>query len=495
MGLDPRTPVIIGVGQLSQRVDRGDAPQEPIDLMARALLRAADDAGGPAALAAADIIAVPRPLSWRYRDPGALVGTLVGAAPTRTEASVIGGNYGLTLVNRAAMSIQRGDADVVLVTGGDSWRTRSAARRDGIELDWTRRDDDLSPTVELGQDDPPMSHPEERARGIVHPVEVYPMYELTLRATAGRSPDDHRDRIASLWSRFSQVAADNPHAWIRQEYTADEIRTATPDNRMIGYPYTKRMNSNNAVEQAAGVILCSAARAESLGVPRDRWVFPLAGADAHDHWCLSERADLHRSPALRLAGRDALSLAGIGIDDVTHVDLYSCFPSAVQIGAAELGLSIDRPLTVTGGMSFAGGPWNSYTLHGLSSMVEHLRRESGAVGLCTGNGGFTTKHSITLLSTEPSAEGYRHASPQDEVDALPRRPFDGNGRGAITIEAYTVMHDRDGRPERAPVAGLLADGRRSWGTISDPSVMAAMTVEEFIGRAAHLDGDGRIEMT
>jgi acetyl-CoA C-acetyltransferase len=494
MGIDPRTPVIIGVAQINQRVDRGEEVVEPVDLMARALRLAADDAGVPAVLAAASVVAVPRPLSWRYRDPGALVAERIGATAARTEATVIGGNYGLMLVNRASASIQRGEADVVMVTGAEAWRTRTAARRDGIELPWTGQDDDVAPAVDLGHDDPPMSHPDERARGIVHPIEVYPMYETALRGAAGRGPDDHRDRIAALWSRFSDVAADNPHAWIRQRYTPDEIRTPTAENRMIGFPYTKRMNSNNAVEQGAGVIICSVARAEALGVDRDRWVFPLSGADAHDHWCLSERADLHRSPALRLAGRDALLLAAIGIDDVAHVDLYSCFPSAVQIGASELGLSIERDLTVTGGMSFAGGPWNSYTLHGLATMVERLRGDAGTIGLCTGNGGFTTKHSIALLRSSPPDAGYRHASPQDEVDAEPRRAFGGNGSGRVTIEAYTVMHDREGRPARAPVAAQLADGRRSWGTVDDPSIMQEMTSDEFVGRAAHLDEDGHVQL-
>ena len=102
---------------------------------------------------------------------------------------------------------------------------------------------------------------------------------------------------------------------------------------MISYPYTKLMNSNNNVEQGAGLILCSVEAARSLGVPTDRWVFPLAGTDAHDHWFVSNRADLHSSPAIRLAGARALELAGVGVDDLAHVDLYSCFPSAVQIAA------------------------------------------------------------------------------------------------------------------------------------------------------------------
>ncbi len=178
-----------------------------------------------------------------------------------------------------------------------------------------------------------MTAPGEQARGLLMPVQVYPLFEQAHRVRLGRDLDEHLVAMSELWAGFSEVAATNPHAWIQQAYTAEEIRTPTPDNRMIGFPYTKRMNSNNAVEQGAGVILCSAERAESLGVPRDRWVFPHSGTDAHDHYYVTERDDLGSSPAIRLAGRAAFELAGVGVDDLAHVDLYSCFPSAVEIAA------------------------------------------------------------------------------------------------------------------------------------------------------------------
>src|SRR5690606_39155070 len=249
--------------------------------------------------------------------------------------------------------------------------------------------------------------------------------------------------------RFSEVAAGNPHAWIQRAYTAEEIRTPTADNRMIGFPYTKLMNSNNAVEQGAGVILCSAERAEALGVPRDRWVFPHSGTDAHDHSFVSNRESLGRSPAMRLAGGRALELAGDGVDDLAHIDLYSCFPSAVEIAAHELGLALDRQLPVTGGLSFAGGPWNNYVMHSIATMADVLREDPGSVGLVSANGGFITKHAFGVYSTEPPADGFRHADVQDEVDALPARALCEEPDGDGTVEAWTVMHDRDGAPERA----------------------------------------------
>ena len=42
----------------------------------------------------------------------------------------------------------------------------------------------------------------------------------------------------------------------------------------------------------------------------------------------------------------------------------------------------ERDLTVTGGMTFAGGPWNNYVTHGVATMVGVLREDPGDLGLC-----------------------------------------------------------------------------------------------------------------
>jgi acetyl-CoA C-acetyltransferase len=491
--LDPRLPVLIGVGQLNQRVDQGDPPIEPVDLMAEALRRAAADAGASEALIDADSIRVSCELSWRYRDPGALVAERLGAQPRDTAYTVMGGNYVQSMANLTARDIQEGRADLVLLTGGESWRTRTRARRGGADLAWTTQPDTVEPARTIGTDES-LGHPAEFARGVVMPVHVYPMIDIALRARDGLTPDEHRQRISTLWSRFSEVAEQNPNAWIRKRFTPDEIAEPTPANRMIGFPYTKLMNSNNMVEQGAGLIMCSVERAEALGVPRDRWIFLQSGSDAHDHWFVSNRADLSSSPAIRFAGRAALEGAGIGIDDVAHVDLYSCFPSAVQIGARELGLGLDRQLTVTGGMSFAGGPWNNYVMHSIATMAGILREDAGAYGLCTANGGYVTKHAFGVYSSEPPSSGhFRHAEPQAQVDRLPSRDLAEDHTGAVTVETYTVMHDRENEPERGLVACLTPDGERTWGFTTEPTTMKAMVAEEFVGRTANLGPDGVLD--
>ncbi|MEO7428525.1 MAG: acetyl-CoA acetyltransferase [Acidimicrobiales bacterium] len=492
--VDPRTPVLIGAGQLSRRVDQGEEPLEPVDLITEALRRAADDASlAPSALAGADAVHIVSLLSWRYRDPGLLVAQRLGATPRDTSLSGLGGNSPQSLVNQACLAIQAGDADLVLLGGAEAWRTRSSNRKSGAEAAWTRQGDDV-PLARASTADVPMSAPGEQARGVFMPVQLYPLFEQAHRIELGRGLDEHLVVMSELWARFSDVAADNPHAWIQRSYTAEEIRTPSPGNRMIGFPYTKLMNSNNAVEQGAGVILCSAERADALGVPRDRWVFPQSGSDAHDHYFVSNRDRMGRSPAMRLAGAAALELAGVGIDDIAHVDLYSCFPSAVEIAATELGLGLDRQLTVTGGLSFAGGPWNNYVMHSIATMAGVLRDDPGSTGLITANGGYITKHAFGIYSTEPPAAPFRHAEPQAEIDALPSRQLCEEPDGEADLEAWTVMHDRDGAAETGIVVGLLNDGRRAWGVTTEPGPVKAMVTEDIAGRRVTLRPDGSFDL-
>ena len=306
-------------------------------------------------------------------------------------------------------------------------------------------------------------------------------------------------RVSELWERYSRVAAANPYAWSPEARTAEEIRTVSADNRMIGFPYPKLMNANIQTDQAAALIMCSVEAARAAGVPEDKWVFIHSGADSHDHWFVSERDDLATSPAIRANGRAVFDLAGIGADDLAHIDLYSCFPSAVQVAAAELGIALDDPYrvpTVTGGLGFAGGPGNNYVTHSIAAMVDRLRADPGAFGLCTAIGWYITKNAAAIYSTAPPSAGtFRYADTQPAVDATPRREHVADHDGPATIETYTVMHERDGSPSLGIVACLTPDGRRTWANTNEPGLMKAMTVEEFCGRPCTLRAGGDIDVS
>jgi acetyl-CoA C-acetyltransferase len=490
--LDPRTPVLIGAGQFLHRAEGLDDALDPATLMVAAIERAAEDAG-LRSVPLVDSIRVVGLLSWRYGNPAHVVAGMLAQSPRELAYTTMGGNSPQSLLNATALEIRRGDLDIALLTGGESFRTRMKARAAGVELTWPKAPDDAAPRI-IGED-LSMSHPAEQARGILMPVQVYPMFETAIRAAAGRTPDEHLVHVSELWSRFSEVAEHNPNAWLRTALTPEEIRTPGPRNRMVGLPYTKSMNSNNDVDMAAALLMCSVERARALGVPEDLWVFPHSGTDCHEHQYVSNRWSFHETPAIELGGRLALELAGIGIDDVEIVDLYSCFPSAVQLGAQSLGLSLDRQLTRTGGLSFAGGPWNNYVMHAIATVMADLRARPDSNGLVWANGGYTTKHAFGVYSTTPPTEPFRHAYPQDRIDAMPRRDVvEGDDPiGAVTIEAYTVMHSRDGDPQTVHAACLLGDGRRAWGTSQDAGLAAAMCAGEWVGRPATLGPAGTLD--
>lgn len=500
--MDPRTPVVVGVGQRTRLPDPSadlTTLAEPVDMMAEVLRAAAADSGaGDAIIAAADSVRVVAVLSWHYANPALLLAERLRASPRQLLVSTTGGNSPQMLVNDAARSISRGELDVVLIAGAEGVYTRLAALKEERRawLPWTVQDDGVPSPDVLGGDRQP-SHQAESARSVALPVQMYPVFENALRASAGRDLESHQRRVAEMWSRFSEVASSNPHAWSRRRLSAEEIATPGPSNRMIAFPYPKLMNANIQTDQAAGLVVCSLEAARAAGVADDRLVFPRSGAEAHDHWYVSERADLHSSPAIRLAGREALGLAGVGADDVAHLDLYSCFPSAVQIAAAELCVGIDerdRPLTVTGGLGFAGGPGNNYASHAICSMVEALRADPGSYGLVTSLGWFVTKHALGVYSTTPPADGFRWASAQEGVDSLERREVATDYEGEAVVESYTVTYERDGRPASGVVAALTPDGRRTWGSVDDEGGLGEMSTAEQCGRAVRLGPEGRAQL-
>jgi acetyl-CoA C-acetyltransferase len=271
----------------------------------------------------------------------------------------------------------------------------------------------------------------------------------------------------------------------------EQLATPSAANRQVTFPYTKLLNSNIQVDQGAAVILASAATAEALGVPRDRWVFVHAGARATDEWFVSERRALHRSPAIRACGDALFAHAGIAAADVGPIDLYSCFPAAVQLAATELGLPLDdpdRPLTCTGGLTFFGGPGNDYATHGIAAVARELRAAPpGAVGLASALGWYATKHALGLYGNTPPTKAY--ASLEPTPDAPPPRAVAAPGDLDATAETCTLVYDRDGTPSYGILFALTADGDRALGKTDDPAVMDAMTGDGFLGAPVRLRAD------
>jgi acetyl-CoA C-acetyltransferase len=493
VSIDPRTPVIVGVGQsLNRPVDGGLV--EPLDLTAAALEAAADDAGpGRVLLESLDLLSAVASFVWHPIDPAALLAERLGIAPGATQLTATGGSYPSKLVAQAARKILDGEAEVIAFAGAEAMVSRSAGRKAGDATRWATQDPEIVPAPPLfGEDVLPFTDL-EMARGVTAPVSIYPLFENAMRASRGWSLEEHRRVMGELSASFSAVAAENPFAWIREPLGPDAITVPSPDNRMISEPYTKLMTANIAVDLGAAIILCSFEKAVALGISADRMVFPWSHTQGEDRMFISERPELHRSVALEAIGPRALELAGVGIDEIDRIDLYSCFPIAVQMAAAALDLPLDdpaRPLTQTGGLTFGGGPGNNYVTHSLATMVLKLREHPGEVGLVSGLSYFATSHAIGIYSTTPPPQAFRHEDLQPQIDAHPIEVVDPALVGPVTVETYTIAHDREAGPVSATFAVRDGNGTRGWATMSKADELRSIAGTELIGARGHLGTEG-----
>ena len=505
-----RTPVLIGAGQFTYRGDPATSPS-PGGLLKIAAERAADDAGlGARGLAAIDTLAV---VGYTIDAPGSKRGGIphstnppeqlakaIGANPRWSVYSEMGGNTPQYLINMLAERIARGETDLALTVGCEF--LGSAMKRMGKGLpfdDWTAAEDETLDLPKRVGDPRAGSTPYEIRHGISRPINIYPLFENAVRAHEKRSIPDHQRRMAELFARFSQVAATNPDAWFQTPRAPDELVEVSDRNRMIGFPYPKLLNAIMEVDQSAGVIIASEKKARELGVPESQWVYLHGCADATDLWYPLDRQDFHSNPAMRLTGKLAFEMAGIGLDQVDLIDLYSCFPVAVEVGARELGLDLDDPrgLTITGGLPYAGGPGNNYVMHSVAVMLKKLREKRGAYGLITGNGWYLTKQSTGIYSTTAPDKPFERQDPavlQREIDALPHPEVIETPQGAATIETYTVVHKREG-PFMGIVVGRDANGRRfAANTPTDPQTLASLEATEQVGRTGAVTQAGALNL-
>jgi acetyl-CoA C-acetyltransferase len=484
--VDPRSPCLIGVAQHTYRPAEGEAP-EPLDQWADVAGAALADAGGHGLAAAVDRLDVVYCQSWSYDDPPARLAARLGIAPRQARYSGIGGTMPLQLLHDAARSILTGELDVALVCGAEALATKRRVKKDGRRPEWSFREAERSPFPFEAP-----FHDAEVAHEVFQAWLTFALFDVARRAALGIVPDEYRRRLGELMAPMTRVAAANPYAWFPVERSADELVEPTADNRMVGYPYTKYTVAVMDVDMAAAYVVASHEAADRLGVPPERRVYLRGWAYATDPVYVAEHPDLATSPALAAASSEALARAGVDIDDVAHLDLYSCFGSSLNFALDALGLRADDPrgVTVTGGLPFAGGPGSGYLLHSLATMVDVLRDDPGSVGLVSGVGMHMTKHAFGLLSTTPAP-----VQPPDggglpaSLDAGAPRAIVDRIDGPATIATYSVVHGRGGGPEWGLLVVDLADGDRGYGRVDDVSMLHAMEAEEWVGRTVTLRAD------
>jgi acetyl-CoA C-acetyltransferase len=497
-------PILVGAGQVTQREEDPVKALSPMDLTAAAARKAAKDTGaGEKIFPILDAVVQIRSFSdssWRYTcpfgryvNPPKSLANQVGAVNAkRLIYTHVGGNTPQWCVNRLFEMITRGEIGAALVAGGEALATQKTAKRAGTRLDWS--EDPGGTFEEWGSARPGWSEMEERHR-MMGAIFAYPMVENAIRGHKGETFNEHMLNMGHLLERFARVAAVNQLADRRAGYSADEIATVSEENPFIGFPYTKLMNANAFIDQSAALVLMSTARARELGIPKDKWVYLHGCGDAQDHWYMSERINYHSSPSMRTVAGVTTKMAGRTMDEMDYFDIYSCFPSAVQIACAEMGIAEDDPrgLTVTGGLPYFGGPGNNYVTHSIAEMMNRLRAKPGTYGMVTANGWYVTKQSAGIYSTVIPEKPFTPVDPavyQAKIDADRGPGIAEHAEGDAVIETYTVMHDREG-PSFSILFGRLSDDRRFIAnTPPDPDLLREMETADFLGRRGRVTTKG-----
>lgn len=490
--ISPRTPVLVGVGQFTERIDdAGYRGMSSVELATAAVRAALADTGASAAAVAEAIDTVvgirqfelsskaPAPLGCSTNYPRSVAGR-VGASPKRAVLEPIGGQGPQHAMTEFAAAIAAGAADVVLVHGSENGSTlRHFANRDDKP--------DHSETVEGQLEDRGFGYDGlftryTVAHGLVGAPAQYGVLENARRGRMGLSVAEYRRAMAELFAPFSTVAAANPFSASPVERSVEEILTVDTGNRMICDPYPRLLVARDQVNQGAAAVLMSVEAARRLGVPQDKWVYLRGHADMVDQPLL-DRADLGYNSASILAVQEALRVAGVGLADIATFDLYSCFPVPVFNFCDGTGLATDDPrgLTLTGGLPYFGGPGNSYSLHAIAETVARMRSQPGAFGLVAANGGIISKYSVGVYSTDP-AEWMEDnsAALRDEVANRPATPVAERADGAATIETYTVRYDWPVRTGIV-VGRLESDGSRFLALSEDPDLVGLLSDGEPLG--------------
>jgi len=453
-GTADRIPVVIGVGEIN---DRPEIAAEGLDspaLMAAALQIADQDAGG-GWLPTLDSLHIVNQISWPVDDITAELPRRLGIAPGHVVTGGPSGDSPVRYLNDAANRIAQGLCTVAAIAGGEALRTAAARTRAGQSA---------APSKELMRERAEaVASPLRLKYGLLTPTDIYPLYENATRAAWGQSLAQAQAESSEIWSRFSQVAAENPHAWLRTPRTPERIALPSPDNRPIAHPYTKLMVANAAVNQGAALIVTSLAKARAAGIAEDRLVYLWAGAGAKepDNFLLRDRYD--HSPSMIAVLEQVMARNGLSAADLDCAELYSCFPCVPKMARRILGWPVDRPASTIGGLTFAGGPIGNYMSHAAAGMVRHLRR-GGNLGLLYGNGGYVTRNHALILGRTPPPVDLPAADydVQPLADAMrgPIPPLLDDYAGPGVIESYTVLYDRDGAARFGAIIGQTPDGAR-----------------------------------
>ena len=495
-GAAPRIPVIIGVGEIRDRPSNADEGLSPLEMLVQCAHLAEVDAGARC-LRRVDTVRVVQQISWPYPDlPGALAHRL-RLRGAETIYGPVGGESPVRMLLESAIEIAAGDSEIALVCSAEAIKSVTTCRMQGRKPHW----EDEDPDVRLPRAEDYVT-PHAARYGLINPVDIYPLYENAIRAAWGQSFEAAQRESGELWADMARVAARNPYAWSGKPLEIDSIISPSATNRPIAFPYQKFMVAQIGVNQGAAVLVTHLEMAKALGITQDKLVFVGSGAGAHEPHDILGRKSYHHAPALDAVLRATLEANALQASDLDLYELYSCFPCVPKLARRALGLPSPISPSVTGGLTFFGGPGNGYMTHAIAAMVRALRAGRGRHGLLYGNGEFLTKHHALVLSQTPPASTPCNLDLQPDLDAtygtVPR--LIDQYEGVCSIETFTASYTAQGRPDRAAVIARTPGGERFVARVTSGdalTVAALVSGEDVIGREAFAyDGrDGLVHLS
>jgi acetyl-CoA C-acetyltransferase len=491
--IDDRQPVIVASGMAIER----DELVSPVDLMQRACEIAL--AKAPRLRDRIKSISVVKVVTGSDPAPASSLSKSLGIPGARCETTTVGGNSPQWLVSRLSDSIWAGELEVALICGGEAQRSDWIEKRPArpVNSDGRANSDGPDGPDRVVGDDRLGFGDAELGAGLLAPAQVYPLFESVIADEAGRTMAEHRRFLGGLLAPMTKVAAAHRTAWFPIPRTPEEIAEPSPENRLVSEPYTKLMCAFPGVDQGASVVICSFGAARAAGLA-DAAVFCRSGADISEVWSPTARPELGGLRALREASSAAFGAAGLGVDEVDHFDLYSCFPCAVEMAAGAIGLGVEDPrgVTVTGGLPYFGGPWNCYTLFAIATITEMLRSagsDSPVTGFVNGIGWYATKHSVGVYGSTPTKAGWQRVLTEDlqaENDgaALPVSLESPREDAEATVRASGVVYGKGGEVTAAPVIASLEDGTRLAASPADSVDLDGLAGCNLTGLRIHLAG-------
>ena len=479
MNVSDNTPILVGAGQY---VERKPTESSPMHIAASAAQAALAATGGSGVVQAIDTIAVIKIFSdssslWateqgRSNNPPQSIARVIGANPEHRIYSETGGNEPQSLLFEFFADLAAGRKDMVLLAGSEAIKNQRNAKRNGLTLDWEENFDEPLEDRGFGKF---VANNQEISNGMVMPLFYYILIEQARRLKLGMDKESYLADTARMLEEFSAVASRNPYSMFPTAMSAEEILSAAPLTDL----YTKRMIAQDSVNLGAALLLTTVGKARELGIEKGNWVYLHGGAQGMEV-DLTIRPDPSTSEMATRVVDQALNMAGKSADEMSLVDIYSCFPCVPKMARRTLGWPVDRPATVFGGLTFGGGPIANYMSHAVVSMVEKLRKE-GRYGFLFANGGFATDNHCIVLGKEPIAAASfpQEFDYQAEAEAKrgPVPDLVEDYAGPATIESYTIFYGRDGAPRAGVVVARTPEGRRTLAhvDVGDAAMLAFLT--------------------